>query len=169
MVVTTCFFLRGHAYNNFARLPPPIHIMPKKKKGGCHRTRKQIKHGTDGRGEARELIFVEDGQTYAMVESVLGQGRFTLRCMDGVERLGILRGKMHKRNWVRQGNVVVASLRDYEDNKADIVHVYLHEEVRQLLAYNELTPAFMQQSAELNPNGVGAAAAQEEDVVFEVI
>ena len=41
-----------------------------------------------------------DNQEYAFVKDVLGNCRFRLMCWDKKERLGILRGKMKKRQWV---------------------------------------------------------------------
>ncbi len=42
----------------------------------------------------RELIVREDGQEYAKVRAVLGDGRFKLDCYDNQIRLGHIRGSL---------------------------------------------------------------------------
>ena len=116
-------------------------IMPSRKKGGRHQTRKQIKHG--GPVEKRDLMFREDGQVYAMVTNIFGQGRFELQCSDGTQRMGILRGALHKRAWIRKETLVLASLRDYQDDKADIFHVFNHDEFRQLMHLQEVPTSWL--------------------------
>ena len=134
--------------------------MPRKK-GGKHQTRKQIRRGAAGGGpvEKRDLIFKEDGQVYAIATVVHGSGRFELQCCDGMKRLGILRGALHKRAWVRLNTLVLASVRDYQEGKADIFHVYNHEEFRQLTSYKEIPAAWT--------GGADAATgeAQEDDCI----
>ena len=111
--------------------------MPRPKRGN-QRTRKEIRRGDEARAEQRELLFAEDGQTYGTVTAILGAGRFTVQCHDGRDRMGILRGKMHRRQWVRADSTVLLGLRDFEEAKADILHVYQHQEVRLLQQYGEL-------------------------------
>ena len=115
--------------------------MPSKKKGGRHQTRKQIKHGAPV--EKRDLVFREDGQVYAVVTNIFGQGRFELQCSDGTQRMGILRGALHKRSWIRKDTLVLASLRDYQDEKADIFHVFNHEEFRKLMNLEEIPASWL--------------------------
>ena len=129
--------------------------MPTRKKGGRHQTRKQIRRGANGGGpvEKRELVFKEDGQAYALVTAVHGSGRFQLQCSDGTQRMGILRGALHKRAWVRLNTLVLAGLRDYQDDKADIIHVYNHEEFRQLTTYHEIPAAWTHASVDVQDEG----------------
>lgn len=108
--------------------------MPKNKgKGGKNRRR-----GKNESDEKRELIFKEDGQEYAQVLRMLGNGRLEAYCMDGVKRLCHIRGKMRKKVWVNTGDVVLVGLRDYQDEKADVILKYMADEARSLKAYGEL-------------------------------
>ena len=52
----------------------------------------------------RELIFKEDGQEYAQVQKMLGDGRAALSCYDGVARTGLIRGTMRRRVWINTVN-----------------------------------------------------------------
>ena len=87
--------------------------------------------------KSRELPIREDGQAYARVVKMVGNGRLLAACADGVERLGIIRGSMRKREWVRVGDTVLVALREYQDTKADVVCVYSDAELRRLRALGE--------------------------------
>ena len=80
----------------------------------------------------RDLIYKEDGQEYAEVQKALGDGRFTMQCYDNISRIGKIRGKDHRRMWIGVGDLILLSLRDFEDEKADIIHKYSTEEARSL-------------------------------------
>lgn len=52
-------------------------------------------------GESRrELIYKEDGQEYAQVLRMLGDGRVALQCYDDVARTGLIRGTMRRRVYI---------------------------------------------------------------------
>lgn len=109
--------------------------MPKNKgKGGKNRRRGK----NDNEAEKRELQFKEDGQEYAQVLRMLGNGRLDAYCFDGVKRLCHIRGKMRKRVWVNSGDIVLVSLRDFQDAKGDVVAKYTPDEARTLKVYGEL-------------------------------
>merc|ERR1719478_2050589 len=59
-------------------------------------------------------------------------------CFDNVKRLCHIRGKMRKKVWVMQGDIVLVSLRDFQDEKADIILKYNADEARNLKTYGEL-------------------------------
>ena len=86
----------------------------------------------------RELEFKEDGQEYAQVLRMLGNGRLEAQCIDGVKRLCHIRGKMRKKVWVNNGDIILLGLRDFQDEKADVILKYLADEARSLKAYGEL-------------------------------
>merc|ERR1711935_1073987 len=108
--------------------------MPKAKgKGG------KTKRRGKGDGPAkRELEFKEEGQEYAQVLRMLGNGRLEAQCFDGVKRMCHIRGKMRKRVWVCQGDIVLVGLRDYQDEKGDVILKYSADEARNLKTYGEL-------------------------------
>jgi len=108
--------------------------MPKNTgKGGKNRR----KGKNDGDFQKRELVFKEDGQEYAQVTKMLGNGRVEALCFDSVKRLCHIRGKLRKRVWINQSDIVLLGLRDYQDSKADIILKYTPEEARNLKSYGE--------------------------------
>lgn len=82
----------------------------------------------------RDLEAKEPGQEYGKVVKMLGNGRLTAYCYDGVTRLCHIRGKMLKQVWVAVGDLVLVSLRDFQDAKGDIIIKYTPEEVREMKA-----------------------------------
>jgi translation initiation factor 1A len=78
------------------------------------------------------IVFRDQDQDYGFVQKNLGNCRFAIYCNDGKERLGILRGVMRKRVWVAAGDIVLYSLRGYEDDKVDVLHKYRSDEVHRL-------------------------------------
>eukprot|EP00697_Spironema_sp_BW2_P015972 gnl/Spiro4/7041_TR3655_c0_g1_i1.p1 gnl/Spiro4/7041_TR3655_c0_g1~~gnl/Spiro4/7041_TR3655_c0_g1_i1.p1 ORF type:complete len:139 (+),score=22.06 gnl/Spiro4/7041_TR3655_c0_g1_i1:65-481(+) len=108
--------------------------MPKNKgKGGKNRRR-----GKNEGEMKRELIFKEDGQEYAQVLRMLGNGRLDAQCFDGVNRLCHIRGKLRKKVWINQGDIILLGLRDFQDAKADVILKYTSDEARSLKAFGEL-------------------------------
>jgi translation initiation factor 1A len=54
-----------------------------------------------------------------------GQTRMNIKCQDGETRLCRVRGKMKKRRWVREGDVVLVSPWDFQSaEKGDIIFRY---------------------------------------------
>lgn len=109
--------------------------MPKNKGKGGKNRRRGTKENDDQR---RELTFKEDGQEYAQVVKMLGNGRLEAMCFDGSKRLANIRGKMRKKVWINQGDIILLSLRDFQDNKGDVILKYTADEARTLKSYGEL-------------------------------
>eukprot|EP00945_MAST-04E_sp_MAST-4E-sp1_P004195 g4195.t1 len=140
--------------------------MPKNKgKGGKNRRR-----GKNEGEEKRELEFKEDGQEYALVERMLGNGRCEVLCFDGVKRLAHIRGKMRKKVWVGASDIILVGLRDYQDSKCDVILKYNADEARQLKAYGEIPDtAKMSAAGDDGDNGEDGADAEEFAFDFEEI
>mmetsp|Transcript_37585 Transcript_37585/g.94244 ORF Transcript_37585/g.94244 Transcript_37585/m.94244 type:complete len:147 (-) Transcript_37585:2075-2515(-) len=105
------------------------------------------------------LIFKEIGQEYAQILRMLGNGRCETYCFDGIKRLCHIRGKMRKKIWINIGDIVLIGIRDFQDQKGDIILKYSASEARSLKAYGEL-PSSIQinqndnQEQEKNKNSI---------------
>lgn len=101
---------------------------------------KAFRKGKTGHGGAfrREILFKECGQEYALVTKMLGSGHVECKCYDDVVRLGNIRGKMRRRVWIAVGDVVLCGLREYQDEKVDIIHKYTPDEVHNLRSMGEI-------------------------------
>ena len=131
--------------------------MPKNKgKGGKNRRRGK----NENENEKRELVFKEDGQEYAQVTKMLGNGRLEATCFDGSKRLCHIRGKLRKKVWINGGDIILVGLRDYQDNKADVILKYTPDEARNLKAYGELP-----ESAKINE--VDGGEEGDDNITFD--
>lgn len=90
--------------------------------------------------EKRKLVFKDilELQEYAQISKLLGSARFEVECFDGKTRLATVRGNMRKKVWVKAGDVVMVSLREFEDSKCDIIYLYKSDEVKSLKSLGEL-------------------------------
>jgi len=130
--------------------------MPKNKgKGGKNRRRGK----NENENEKRELIFKEDGQEYAQVIKMLGNGRLEAMCFDGVKRLCHIRGKLRKKVWINASDIILLGLRDYQDVKADVLLKYSSEEARNLKNYGEIP-----ESAKINED---AGEDADDNIAFD--
>ena len=94
--------------------------------------------------QERELLFKDHDQEYAIVNEMLGSGRLTGTSSDDVKRLCIIRGSLRsgRTNRIKRGDIILLSLREYQVEKADVVHVYTDDEVKRLVSYGEIPSKF---------------------------
>ena len=103
--------------------------MPRNKTGG-----NKSKKGKNEEKRKFIIISKEDQkfQRYAIVERALGNNRFELKFLNGDTILGIKRKAIKRNQWINAGATVIVSLRDYQKDKCDIIHLYTDEESRKL-------------------------------------
>lgn len=92
--------------------------------------------------ETKVLRLKEDGQEYAQITKCKGNCRFDVRCSDGKERGAILCGTMRKRKFVNLNDIVLVSLRDFQDDVCDIIDNYDENGSRKLKETKELPESF---------------------------
>lgn len=76
-------------------------------------------------------------EEYAQVTRMLGNGRLEAMCFDGTKRMCHIRGKLRKKVWVNQGDIILVGLRDYQDGKGDGMY-YLVELLMTQISYPSL-------------------------------
>jgi|UniRef100_A0A6C0K2M7 translation initiation factor 1A len=108
-------------------------------------------------GFKREVIFKEDLQEYGVVDKMLGDMRCSVLCSDATTKVCHIRGKFKRRVWINVGDTVLISLREFEDDKADVVHKYTPEEAEILKIQGEFDPAMYKNLA----NGDGSSNVQQ--------
>ena len=101
--------------------------MPNKKGGKKHKRNKK----QDDTFE-KTLRLKEEGQEYAQIIKCLGNCRFNVLCFDGKERMATMCGTMRKRRFINQDDIVLVSLRDWQDAKCDIIDNYDENLVRKM-------------------------------------
>ena len=109
--------------------------MPKNTIGG--KNYKKQKHKTD-ENLNKPLLIREEGQEYAYVTKLLGNSTVSAVFYDNKlkrkrELNCILRASLRKRKqWAKQGSVILISLREFEKSKADVIHVYNEDDTQKL-------------------------------------
>ena len=89
-------------------------------------------------GERRELLIKEEGQEYGQILRLLGNGRLEANCFDGKKRVCTIRGKMRGRVWMNSGDIILVSLREFGDEKADVIHKYYPVEAFEMQETGEI-------------------------------
>jgi len=117
---------------------------------------KNTKGGSGHKGQARKFVVpssskqmvktrvaLEDGELYAQVTKMLGNGMCHVLCQDNKTRLCFIRGKFRGRgkrdNMISNGRWILIGLRDYESEKAggkldncDLLDVYSDQDKERL-------------------------------------
>jgi len=75
--------------------------------------------------EIGDLVLPVANDVLGIATKLLGFDRVSVKCQDGNERLCRIRGKMKRRVWIREGDVVLISPWDFQSNKrGDIIWRY---------------------------------------------
>ena len=64
-------------------------------------------------------------EQFACAAQNLGANHIRVKCHDGVERLGRIKGKIKKRAWIREGDIRIVVPWRFQDEKCDILYRYL--------------------------------------------
>lgn len=93
-----------------------------------------------GQQEYRRVRTPKKGEIPALVEQILGHGKLKVRCADGYSRLARIPGKMKKRIWIREGDIVLVKPWDFQsEEKADVIWRYTRNEANWLERRGYLT------------------------------
>jgi translation initiation factor 1A len=73
----------------------------------------------------QKMLLPSGNDVLGMAVKMLGGERILVKCQDGKERLCRIRGKLKRRVWVREGDVVLVSPWDFQsDTRGDIFWRY---------------------------------------------
>ncbi len=75
----------------------------------------------------KELVLPEQGELLGRVQKISGGNQVLVQCTDGKVRLCRIRGKMKRRMWIREGDIVLISPWDFDPKRADIVWRYIKD------------------------------------------
>ncbi|HEV8594312.1 MAG TPA: translation initiation factor eIF-1A [Thermoplasmata archaeon] len=87
---------------------------------------------TDGQEIRVRIPHLKQGEIFGVADQLLGASRIKVMCADGKSRLGRIPGKLKKRMWIREGDLVVIRPWEFQDEKADILHRYTKTEASYL-------------------------------------
>ena len=84
-------------------------------------------------GDIRKLVYPSEDEVLGVVVKLLGFDRISVKCQDGKERLCRIRGKMKRRVWIREGDIVIVSPWDFQsDKRGDVTWRYTHAQAENL-------------------------------------
>jgi translation initiation factor 1A len=85
------------------------------------------------------MILPSKNDVLGVAVKMLGADRIMVKCQDGKERLCRIRGKLKKRVWIREGDIVLVSPWDFQsDTRGDIFFRYRRNQSDWLRSHNYL-------------------------------
>jgi len=91
-------------------------------------------------GELSEMVYPAQNDVLGVVLKLLGFDRILVKCQDGKERLCRIRGKMKRRVWIREGDVVLVSPWEFQgDKRGDVFWRYTRAQADALRKKGYLT------------------------------
>jgi translation initiation factor 1A len=82
------------------------------------------------------------GEVFGIASQLLGAARIRVMCEDNVSRMGRITGKMKKKMWIREGDLLILRPWGFQEGKTDILFRYSRTQ-SQYLARRNLLPASM--------------------------
>ena len=70
------------------------------------------------------LPYKPKGEMFAVAETFQGGSRLQLICEDGKRRMGRIPGKLRRRMWVRENDLLIVVPWSFQDSKADVKFRY---------------------------------------------
>ncbi|MDH5746236.1 MAG: translation initiation factor eIF-1A [Candidatus Bathyarchaeota archaeon] len=90
--------------------------------------------------ELSEMVLPVASDVLGVAIKLLGFDRVLVKCQDGHERLCRIRGKMKRRVWIREGDIVLVSPWDFQsDKRGDIIWRYKRSQAEWLRRKGYLT------------------------------
>jgi translation initiation factor 1A len=80
------------------------------------------------------------GEIFGIANQLLGAARIRVMCEDSVARMGRITGKMKKKMWIREGDLLILRPWGFQEGKADILFRYSRTQAT-FLSRRNLVPA----------------------------
>jgi translation initiation factor 1A len=101
----------------------------------------------------------ERGEIFGIANQLLGAARIRVMCEDSVPRMGRITGKMKKKMWIREGDLLIVRPWGFQEGKADILFRYSRTQATYLSRRNLLPPSIdIFQTIEVPGEGGGTPA-----------
>ena len=73
-------------------------------------------------GELKKIRLPEEGELFGRVLKMLGGENLIVKCLDGITRRGRIRGKLKRRIWIRDNDIVIIAPWDFKsEERGDIL------------------------------------------------
>ncbi|MCK4757169.1 MAG: translation initiation factor eIF-1A [Thermoplasmata archaeon] len=71
-------------------------------------------------------------EMFAIADQLLGASKIRVVCADGESRMGRIRGKLKKRMWIREGDLLIIRPWEFQDEKCDVMYRYTRTQASNL-------------------------------------
>ena len=92
------------------------------------------------------------GEVFGIASQLLGAARIRVMCEDNISRMGRITGKMKKKMWIREGDLLIVRPWGFQEGKADILFRYSRTQA-QYLSRRNLLPESMNLFASMEQTG----------------
>lgn len=158
--------------------------MVKNTQGGSSHKKFGRKHTTGAKNNNKLRVSEDEGELYAIATKMLGNGMFHCLCMDGVTRLGHIRGKFSGRgkrdNMVECGKWILIGLREWdvpsENTTAKLSKTNKMQQCDLLEVYNDMDKQRLRESitadwalldsGDITRDAFKSSSSKYDDIVF---
>ena len=99
-------------------------VVKSKPKKGKGKHGKKKNYQVDETNLRVTLPYKPKGEMFAVAETFQGGSRLQLICEDGERRMGRIPGKLRRRMWVRENDLLIVVPWSFQDSKADVKFRY---------------------------------------------
>jgi len=85
-----------------------------------------------------------EGTVICGVVRHLGGDFLLAKCLDGYDRKIRIPGKMRRRVWISEGDLILVGVWDFSPDKGEVVYVYSKSEVSKLVEKNIVPKEFLE-------------------------
>ncbi len=120
-----------------------------------------------------EDLQATDAQDYFIITSVCGGGRYKgilykdFQNKISTERLAITSGRIRRFARIKKACMVLVSIRDFQAEKVDIVHVYAADEIKLLINKGDVSDTFAKPSDAADEDDAGIEFNQSDEEEFD--
>jgi len=96
-------------------------------------------HSTgEGENTRVRLPNIKEGEIFGIADQLLGASKIKVMCEDGQSRVGRIPGKIKKRMWIREGDLLIVAIWDFEPSKCDVKFRYTRTQSINLSKRNKI-------------------------------
>lgn len=90
-----------------------------------------------------------EGQVICGIVRLVGGDYLIVKCLDGMDRKVRIPGKMRRRVWMNEGDIVLVGIWDFSPQRGEVLHKYSRGEVAKLIEKGVLPKEFLEALSEL--------------------
>lgn len=122
---------------------PPEELTPEEPTTAPEETGTDVPVVVEGGEEVGRLPLPrrDRGEIFGIANQLLGAARIRVMCEDSVPRMGRITGKMKKKMWIREGDLLILRPWGFQEGKADILFRYSRTQATYLARRNLLPPS----------------------------